>query len=1100
MEKEREREEEERARKDVQTANPMDFMDEIVDIVEEPPPKKEKGSKLKADAKLTKASSKEGDKAGKADDKKKKAEVDALIDIAEEEPAQWPNTSKDGKDTKGTINKYNDAINNKTEASSTWTSSFWGGSKKTSVKKGDEAQKEIGKQDSTGAANQNADLFSLNEIISKEPEVAAADESLQPLKTSKTTATSKMSATKANTFATPKTLSVSEKVKALEKERLKKTTETKFTAPPPAPPAPEPLPQADPTPKKVSALPKTKASSASKTATLSSLKKKEPSPSPKDDHKASKDSVPGSFPSEGAEDDIIDFIDLPPTDKKTKKKAVKPAKAEPEPEPETEFKMDDYLVEAPAPPAPPTPPPEPAAISKPVKKERARVVRDEGVSSWGFWGAAPKKEVKKDRRSKDDADATSPSSKEKAPAPGLSRSKSTRTPREKEKEELSRSSGSDKIKKAETRPPKSRGASFSGLFGGPSPARAKSTRRPSAAGPRSSSRQQSVDAGALGMPSPPPDDQPIMNEKAARFLGRQPSTRGKQKASGKFIAQFNNDNRPLLMLSVGPPDPYPIDDDDMVMVNGLDDPIINAPLPKKTSTKDARADKPSRSKSKREVGASFVYPQPGDISLPDRSKSTREPRAKDSTADRTSKSKQSRYLPEQDDIVMVEANEGADFTQGPEDLAFAEHSRGPPPLKRSGTTSKKPGGISGLFGSFRKTRGASETYDRPKTNGAYGDEDEAPRRKRTVTGDDDGAKRIRRDERKVRHSSRRNGETEGFTNDAAPYGGGLTEVEDADVRREERHAKRVAKDRTSRAVDVREQEERKARDLLNDKAATEARKAKIRELRAKEARGDGGNGLGGQDNGQSQHGAGDEGFVDETRATRELDDQPVERRSKRRDRKLDDPYPKADTSSRPRKSDRRRSHLDKPLPSRTATEEAERRIRREERHSHRVTPNEKPSTSRRKTAPAVDDYFDPRNGASGDAEPYLHPITGANDHTSSWVNSQIIEPPPPPPIEPTVIEPPPILGEDGGAGAGDDDEDIRRPRRKSSRRRSKYPDAAVDEVDEKSRRRERREREIRSSEGSGEPDRHSKRRSEYVSPRPAAGGRRESWFKKITNF
>lgn len=539
----------------------------------------------------------------------------------------------------------------------------------------------------------------------------------------------------------------------------------------------------------------------------------------------------------------------------------------------------------------------------------------------------------------------------------------------------------------------------------------------------------------------------------------------------------------------------------MVMVNGLEDPIINAPLPQKPSTKDARRDKPSRSKSKREVGASFVYPPPGDMPLPDRSKSIRAARPKDSIANRTPKPKQSRYSPEQaDDIVMVEADDGPDFITGPDDLAFAEQPRELPPLKRSGTTSKKAGGISGLFGSFRKTRGVSETYDRPKTNGVYGDEDELPRRKRTVTGGEDGAKRIRRDERKVRHSSRREGGVESFTNDAAPYGGGLTEAEDAEVRKEQRRAKRGSRDRTSRAVDVREQEERKARELLNDKAATEARKAKIRELRAREARGDDGNGSKGQDDQPAQDGAGDKGFVDEFQATREPDKPPIERRTRHRERKLDDANPKANSSSRPHKSDHRRSHPDRHLPSRTATEEAERRIRHDERRSRRVTPNEKPSASRRKTAPVVEDYFDPRNGARGDAEQYLHPITGANDHTSTWVNSQIVEPPPPPPIEPTVIEPPPILGEDGPAGAADDDEDLRRPRRKSSRRRSKYPDTAVDELDEKNRRRERREREIRSSEGSGEPERYSRRRSEYVSSRPAAGGRRESWFKKIANF
>jgi hypothetical protein len=45
------------------------------------------------------------------------------------------------------------------------------------------------------------------------------------------------------------------------------------------------------------------------------------------------------------------------------------------------------------------------------------------------------------------------------------------------------------------------------------------------------------------------------------------------------------------------PDPYPIDDDDMVMVNGLEDPLLNG-----FSSKNPPKEKVSKSKPKRQVG------------------------------------------------------------------------------------------------------------------------------------------------------------------------------------------------------------------------------------------------------------------------------------------------------------------------------------------------------------------------------------------------------------------------------------------------------------------------------------------------------------------
>ena len=1106
--------EEEKAKKDAELDLDLDLysdMDEIVEIVEEPAPAK-KGSKAKADGKLTKVNIKEGDKGTKVDDKKKKSDGAKLIDIVEEASDTMTKTSA------GKIAEKKDETKDEPKKDDAW--SFWGSTKKTagnSGKKADEPKKEITKPDAT---NQKASLDKPDKgrgAIWNEPEHDGtwADEAAHPvIKSTSTKATTMKAAVTNNNsnYTGVKASSVAEQIKALEKEKLKKA-EAKATPPAPVPvTAPVPVPQGEPEPlpkkespavKKANALlsSSAKSKSAATGKTLFS-KKKDSSPPPKESNKNSKDSVPGSFPSEGAEDDIIDVIDLPPAEKRTNKKNAK-SKKEPV--------MDDFIVEAPAPPplasGPPTPPPEPMP-SKPAKKERARVVRDEGASSWGFWGAAPKKEVKAQRRSKDDADVVSPAAKEKATAPGLGRSKSTRTAKDKDKEaeKSSRSSGSDKVKTPETRPAnKSRGMSFSQMImGGPPPSRTKTVRRPSTAVPKSSSRRQSMDVGALGMPSPPPDDIPEMNSKAAKLmgmgsgkLGRKESTRGKQKASGTNLkSSVGGNGRNANRVDIVIPDPYPIDDDDMVMVNALEDPIINAPLPSKETFKDARKDRPLKSRSKREVGSISNVPmmsQPAVLS-----------------ADKM-KLQQSKHMPDfADDIVMVEAgpsNDGPEVVTGPEDLAFVEKAREPAPLKRSMTSAKKQDGLMGLFGSFRKNRRASETFDPPKGKTIYEDERSNVRRKRTGAGGDDDAKRMRRDERRDRHSHKNNTDVEGFMTDAAPNGGASTEAEETEARREERRAKRLSKDqiaKEARAAEVRESEERKARRLLSDKAQTEARKAKIREARDQKAREEEDREARRQEDKRARRGAREERYAQEDVTPRDMEKEP---------------------SSRPRKSDRRRSHMDKSLPTRTPDEEAEHRIRREERRAR----HDKPSTSRRKSAPApVEDYFDPRNGDRGapphTADPYLQ--HGGNDHTSSWVNSQIIEPPPPPPIEPTVLDPPPDVGADNAAaaaGVDDADDDLRRSRRKSSRRHSKYVDAGADEVDEKGRRRSsRRERELKSSEES-EGDRYARRKSEYVYGGGGGGGgggvktfdgrnvvssagnastpgKRMSLFKKFTNL
>ncbi|KAL8696791.1 MAG: hypothetical protein Q9201_007474 [Fulgogasparrea decipioides] len=971
--------EKEKEKKNDQAKEELDFdaeldLDEIVDIDdEEPPPPPKKGSKSKTnDLKFSKSSSKD-DKAAKSStiDKKAKAdaEIDALIDFDEPEPEDGKSKTAEASKSKGD-DKKGDA----------W--SFWGSSKKTSGKKGDEPRKEINKQ---AATNQNDPLA----FLSNEPEESfLADEPKQ-------SPSSKNLKSAMSTSKTTGKLSVAQKVKALEEE---KTRAFEPAVPPPVIEAEKPEPLA----KKASATSKTKAATASKFASASaSARKKDPSPPPTENEKTSKDSVPGSFPAEGLdEENLIDMLATSPVEKKSAKKTTKPSQKKKEADIEI---MDVDMPAVPA--APPTPPAEPVA-AKPAKKERARVVRDEGASSWGFWGVAPKKDPKKPTKAKDDGDV--PSSKKAAPA-GLVRSKSTKTPKEKGKDTEKSSASDGKEKATESRPSKPRGSSFGVFFGGPPPVRAKTVRRTStSAASKTTSRRQSVDVDASGLPSPPLEDSPGTNGKAAKLMGT---------ASSKQTSKVTNKGK---QKASAVPDPYPIDDDDdMVMVDGLEDPIVNAPIPKTSS----RNTKQKGSKSKPSKGVEPV-------------------------------------VDAGDDVVMVDGPS----QEEPEPLAFEETPKAPPPMRRSATSAKKSnnGKLMGLFGGFGKTRRSSETFERPKSKAVVTDDEGLSQRKRAVDSRENSSKRIRRDDRKIRRTGKPGRDNEVFITDALNEGGLTTEVEDAELRRQERQAKRELRDSDAYVYPdghARRDEEDKPAEGSHSKGKTSERRSK-REERVDSHR------------------------QEEKRSRRaEKEERPAKETAKH-------------SSSRPHTSDRRRSYMDPPQAS-------------ERPRTHRSR-TERSSSKRRSMAPngVVDDYFDPNNAVPevGRNEPYMH---GADDHTSSWVKSQLSDPADPPPVEGTVIEPTPELGGKGGYERGDDEQARRAAR--GARRQSRYGAEGDSGGPDRERRRRRREKE---SEGSAEwgggrqREKLSRRYTDIGGVRGAgdgrpslgAAGKRGSWLKKMTGL
>ena len=998
---------------------------------------------------LWKTSSKDSDKASKGSNVAKKKGI--TDDVAN------PVTSK-GKSGNGKIKGGADTKDKDDEArfESVEDDAFilpvWGAPsslKKTAGKKADEVSGTGKKEKEIGAKDMTNQKLTGNKGIWNEPEPTNKDD--QPW----TSQPSKPFKSAMSTAKTTKSSSVLQRVKEIENEKNQASAA--------APPDPEPEPSLKFNRKAVGSG---KANDLVSGKTAAS-KAKDTSPPSKNNKKATKEeAVPGSFPGEGMDDDfnnLDDFLDdEPPLEKKETKKGAKATK---------DSKITSQPRDTPESKRPPTPPPEPKE-EKPVKKERPRIAKEGGASSWGLWGPAPPK--KKATKSKDDADVASPPKKEKAAAPGFTRSKSTRTAKEKDKETVksdTKSSDSDKPKKTESRPPKARGSSFAGLFGPPT--RTKSVRKNSIAtsAPKSAaSRRQSMDVDATGLPSPPAEEAPEMASKAAKMMGtakldRKASTRGKQKAPGeKPPVMFVNPLEEADDGNVAAPDPYAIDSDDMVMVNDLDDPLVNG---KKSS---ATKDKGSKSKSK------GMDADPGPSlrrDLPDRTKSNRDSKMEPSSSKRKSKIANDF----DDDVVMVDAGSSGDVNVelGPDDMQFVTKPKG---LQRSATSSKKPdsksGGLGGgLFGAFRKNRRASEVNQLPKTRAVVEDEEVAPR-KRTVTGGDDSAKRPRRDNR--RKSEKTDRAAEGYVYDAPRDVGGGAEADDAEARREKRRAKRADDDRIAkeqreealkyeadRRAKRRETDKGKLKDD-NDRRARKGEEPEARRSEDKEARR-----------------TARETRRREEEANRALEDDILKPRSKRRDTDKEVP---AASSSRPRTSDRRRSHVEKAP--------------------------ERPKSSRRKSTMApVDDYFDSRNARPvNDNDPY-----GGNDHTASWVKSQVSEPPEPPPVEPTIMEQAPDFR---AKGADDlmEDEYARRASHKKPKRSSRmYTDPLADEQDE--RRRRRKEKEVRSSEGSAAGEERfgglggmNRRQSDLGGVKLGSGtktfdgktgqGKRSSWFQKVT--
>lgn len=806
------------------------------------------------------------------------------------------------------------------------------------------------------------------------------------------------------------------------------------------------------------------------------------------------------------------------------------------------------VPEAPtAPESPPTPPPEPVS-AKPAKKERAKVVRDEGAS-WAFWGASPRKPAKKELKAKDDA-VSSPAGKERSPPIGLTRSKSTKTAKEKETEKTSaKSSGSDKDKKPEPRIPRARPSGFGGFFGGLPPPRAKPVRKPSAATPKNFSRRESIEVDAIGIPSPPAEEAPEMNNKAARLMGttaskleRKDSIRAKPKGRRQYLPPTSTElEQGADYANIVVPDPYPIDDDDMILVNDLEDPVINPAISK---PKDIRRERSTNNRAKKEVRPDPNTPAGSSKISPE--------------ADIAKKNGQVNQSTEPtDDTIMLEtgpSSDGAELPSLQEALAFDEKPRSSPVVRGLTNTRKSDSKLMGLFGGFRKPRRASEMYERPRKAPIDGF-DANLRRKRGVTGDGDAPKRIRHEDRKVRRAEKTDGEDDGFITEApiaaespAPetheFGrdeqrpkrssrsqpskerkrSRLTDVEDQRLKRQEADQ---AEDKLRRAK-ARERRERKELEEAENRRAERRAKRAARDERSK----DGPNSREGdevdirREDKRLKRTAREGRPIKEEPQFRDFDPIPTpERQNKRREKDLLDRDKRRESSSRQRKSDRRRLNIRSPRSPGT-------RPTLERHRSSRRTPGEKDkSSSRRRSSaqPPVDSYFDSRNGAGGEPTPndtipplldplqqdlpYIH--SGGNDHTSSWVKSQISEPPPPPPVEPSVLDPPPILGPSGLGGDDSAGEEARRALRRKSRKQSRAygePDPEVETP--RRRRRESSRKGIKSSEGSAEQERDRwRRKSEYgavmspVSGRSpmlgsglGGGAKKGSWFQKFKDM
>lgn len=378
----------------------------------------------------------------------------------------------------------------------------------------------------------------------------------------------------------------------------------------------------------------------------------------------------------------------------------------------------------------------------------------------------------------------------------------------------------------------------------------------------------------------------------------------------------------------------------------------------------------------------------------------------------------------EDDIVMVDAG-------------------GPSETPRRSDSTRKSAGLGGMFG------GLLSSKSRPDTN-----------KRRNTAMTEDETRELRREERRIKRRS---------VADPADVtmSGGAAE-EDQEARRAARRARRAEKE-------------------SEEKAAEDARKAKDDERRERHRKADEDAEARRRDEKEAKKSARREAKAQEDSERRNAEAKELERAERRRARRLEraEKEPATDGEgltedpARVKRSDRRRSHAD---PS--AAEDEARRRRREERRSLRDI--ETPKSSRHRSAPLVDGYFDPRNGSKArDTEPETAGETPARKEsrrkkpgwphsgTSSWVQ-ETSDAPPPPELTPAVAVDDDIAGESE-----------RRQMRKTRRRKD---DGTPDDIEERRKRRESRRGEKKSSEGS-QGDR-SRRDSGFVdtSRAPSAQG------------
>ncbi|KAI9768361.1 MAG: hypothetical protein M1840_004970 [Geoglossum simile] len=835
----------------------------------------------------------------------------------------------------------------------------------------------------------------------------------------------------------------------------------------------------------------------------------EANPDPEPDPASESISLPGSFPSEVANDYDLVMAEAPPAalGKRKIKKGKKIADIEtsrgPEPEPESKPKAQP----APAPPPPPNPPtaePEP-----PKPKQRARIIRDNNDVSWGFWGVPNKKETKP----KEVAPMTEPSEelpqKVGGAAPVPARTKSAKKLMEIEVERSpSKSSSSDKASRPETRPStsekpgKPRKLSFLDLLSGPPPSSKPKTPRRSNAANASSQRQPPLVEPPL--PTPPPEVVPAapeMSAKAAKILGtvpqkeitlaRRESKRRKDKPPGTSTDSFACPVKKseLILMRAVVENTRPPTDDDMVIVNPIvTEQVIGVPPRKESSSREVWGSKGTRT---REARAMPVEP----ISL------------------------------ETDDMVLVDPPDHL-LDQTLDDTAVGEASRAPEPrvqfsngrVRRTSSTPKKPDKLLSIFGSFRSKKPSHELeYESQRRSKVYESED-GMKRQRQQSAPEDDDRRLRRDKREVRRSVRLDPEAEATVNLGPAMAVVDIEIEDREAKREERRRRRAAReaaDREAREAERREAEEREARRRELEQRELEARKVRAKEARERRLRENEEREAREREEREARERearrrarrAEREQAVLEERTRKAAEEQEAQRQEERRARRAAKERERQatyatisvpgveDRPSKSRDSERRRSHADRAAP-RSPQEEEERRARNEERKARRASKEIR--SSRRQSAPPATDYFDPRNGAnvkyaSGGpvyrgTQPQhqdrgwpVQPHTA--DHTSSWVDSQVMEPAPPPPPAPPVED---VVNSHNAYDDSPASDGAGRERRRS-RRESKYASLAPEEVERRRRKKESRraERDIafKSSDGSNpsDPYRHkrSSRRESY---------------------